>query len=105
MAETREPRLALRAVRYVLPAVLAVAGAVIWATADSEEMRTLGTALVGTAAIAVAANLFIRLSLASNTDREREALRRQRRGQTIGGAKEPGTQAGQRPPPERGEPR
>jgi len=62
-------------VRVVLPAVIAVAGfALLIIGGDSAQGA--GIVLIGVAAIVVLANLFIRLSLRSERDREREESQR-----------------------------
>jgi hypothetical protein len=93
------PHAAVLAVRYVLPAVLVAAGVVVWAAASSEEMVGLGMALIGAAGLVVIANLYIRLSIASNADREHETRRREARAQMIDGSRGAGVQAEDQTPP------
>ncbi len=62
-------------VRVVLPAVIAVAGVVLLIV-GGDSAQGAGIVLIGVAAIVVLANLFIRLSLRSERDREREEARR-----------------------------
>ena len=61
-------------VRIGLPAIIAAAGVVILIVGSD----ALGLALIGTAAVVVIANLYVRLSIGSQSDRAREdAARRQ----------------------------
>ena len=62
-------------VRVVLPAVIAVAGVVLLIV-GGDSAQGAGIVLIGVAAIVVLANLFIRLSLRSERDREREEAQR-----------------------------
>jgi hypothetical protein len=62
----------LNAVRYWLPAVIAAAGVIIALAGSSSALDALGASLVGAALVVLLINLFIRLSLQSNRDRERE---------------------------------
>jgi hypothetical protein len=62
-------------VRFVLPAAILVAGIVLIAVGD-EFAQGAGIVLVGVAALVVIANLFMRLALQSERDREREERRR-----------------------------
>jgi hypothetical protein len=63
--------------RIGLPLAIAVAGVVLLIAGD-DAGRGAGIVLVGVAGLVVLANLFIRLSLRSEEDREREARRRDR---------------------------
>jgi hypothetical protein len=67
----------LIAVRIVLPAAIAVAGIVLVIVGD-DAGRGAGIVLIGVAGLVVLANLFIRLGIASQRDRDREAERRER---------------------------
>lgn len=58
--------------RWVLPAVIAVAGLILAAVGDSDTAAGIGTGLVGVAVILVLISLFMQLSAHSNKDRERE---------------------------------
>jgi len=62
-------------VRYVLPAAIAVTGVVL-AIVGGDSARGAGIVLIGVAFLVVLANLFIRLGLLSERDREQEARRR-----------------------------
>jgi hypothetical protein len=63
--------------RIGLPVAIAVAGVVLLVVGD-DAGRGAGIVLVGVAGLVVLANLFVRLSLRSADDREREARRRDR---------------------------
>jgi hypothetical protein len=67
--------MALLLVRVVLPAVIAVTGIVL-VIAGGDSGRGAGIVLIGVAGLVVLANLFIRLGLQSERDREREEARR-----------------------------
>ena len=58
--------------RYWLPAVIAAAGVIVALVGSSSALDALGASLVGAALVVLLMNLFIRLSLQSNRDRERE---------------------------------
>jgi drug/metabolite transporter (DMT)-like permease len=62
-------------VRIWLPAAIAVAGVLLVAF-GGDAARGAGIVLIGVAALVVLANLFIRLGLLSERDREREQERR-----------------------------
>jgi hypothetical protein len=66
-------------VRVGLPALTAIAGIVL-VIVGGDAGRGAGIVLIGVAGIGVLANLFIRLAIQSQDDREREAARRERRG-------------------------
>jgi hypothetical protein len=66
------------AVRYGLPAAIAVAGVVLLVLGGDSNVGA-GIVLIGVAGLVVVANLFIRLGIASEEDREREAARREGR--------------------------
>ena len=68
--------MALILVRFVLPAVIAVVGIVLVIT-GGDSARGAGIVLIGVALLVVLANLFIRLGLLSERDREEEARRRE----------------------------
>jgi hypothetical protein len=65
----------MRAFRIGLPAAIAVAGIVL-AAAGHGDISVLGVALIGVAIVVLAANLYVRLSIASQRDRDREAAAR-----------------------------
>ena len=58
-------------VRVALPAAIALAGVVLLIIGGDAEQGA-GMVLIGVAALVVLANLFIRLALQSERDRERE---------------------------------
>ncbi len=62
-------------VRVVLPAAIAVAGVVL-ILLGGDSATGAGIVLVGVAGLVVLANLFMRLALQSERDREREEARR-----------------------------
>jgi hypothetical protein len=62
-------------VRVVLPATIAIVGLVLVVT-GGDSARGAGIVLLGVAVLVVLANLFIRLALLSERDREREQERR-----------------------------
>jgi drug/metabolite transporter (DMT)-like permease len=62
-------------VRLVLPVATAFAGVVL-IVLGGETAKGAGVFLIGVAALVVLANAFIRLSLQSERDREREEARR-----------------------------
>ena len=70
--------MALTLVRFVLPAVIAVVGVVLVIT-GGDSARGAGIVLIGVALLVVLANLFIRLGLLSERDREEEEARRRER--------------------------
>lgn len=61
----------LIAVRALLPAVIATAGVVL-VIAGGDTAKAAGTLLLGVAVVVVIANLFMRLGLQSEHDRECE---------------------------------
>ena len=65
----------LALVRVWLPAAIAIAGVAL-IVLGGDIARGAGIVLVGVALLVVLANLFIRLGLASERDREREERRR-----------------------------
>ena len=65
-------------VRVWLPAAIALAGVVLIIVGD-ETTRAMGVLLLGVALLVVLANLFVRLSLQSERERE-EAERNRERG-------------------------
>jgi hypothetical protein len=69
--------MALAFVRIGLPALIAVAGIVL-VIVGGDSGRGAGIVLIGVAALVVLANVFIRLAIDSERDREREAERRER---------------------------
>ncbi len=62
-------------VRVALPVAIAVAGVVLLVI-GGDSAQGAGIVLIGVAALVVLANLFIRLGLQSERDREREQERR-----------------------------
>jgi hypothetical protein len=68
----------LQLVRIWLPVAIAVAGVVLILTGADAAVGA-GIVLLGVAGLVVLANLFIRLAIQSQDDREREAERRGRR--------------------------
>jgi membrane protein implicated in regulation of membrane protease activity len=68
----------LQLVRIWLPVAIAVAGLVLILTGGDAAVGA-GIVLLGVALLVVLANLFIRLAIRSQDDREREAERRGRR--------------------------
>jgi hypothetical protein len=62
----------LNAVRYWLPGAIALAGVVVALVGSSAALDALGASLVGAALVVLLINLFIRLSIQSNRDRDRE---------------------------------
>jgi ABC-type transport system involved in cytochrome bd biosynthesis fused ATPase/permease subunit len=68
---------ALLLVRVVLPAAIAVV-AILLLIFGNDSARGAGIVLIGVAMLVVLANLFIRLGLLSERDREREAEQRRR---------------------------
>ena len=65
-------------VRIWLPVAIGVAGLILIATGGDAAVGA-GIVLLGVAVLVVLANLFIRLAIQSQDDREREAERRRRR--------------------------
>ena len=64
-------------VRVVLPAVIALAGVALL-VAGGDSAQGAGVVLLGVALLVVLANLFVRLSLDSEREREEEARNRER---------------------------
>ncbi len=78
--------------RFVLPAIIAVAGVVLTIVGTSDAMLGLGTALIGVAVLVVLLNVFMQLSIRSNDDRDREQRARDyfdRHGRWPGPSKRP----------------
>jgi len=73
--ESRGTPFSLILVRFVLPAVIAIAGIVL-VIAGGDAARGAGVVLIGVAVLVVLANLFMRLALQSERDRRREESRR-----------------------------
>jgi hypothetical protein len=67
----------LRLVRVVLPAAIAAAGVVFLILGDTENEQGAGVALIGVALVVLILNLFLRLGVASERDREREEAARE----------------------------
>lgn len=65
-----------RIVRVWLPSAIALAGVVLLVVGD-ETMRGAGVVLIGSALMVVLANLFLRLGLSSEHDREQEEASRE----------------------------
>jgi hypothetical protein len=68
----------LQFVRIWLPAAIAVAGVILIVTGGDAAVGA-GIVLLGVAVLVVLANLFMRLAIKSQDDREREEERRRRR--------------------------
>jgi hypothetical protein len=68
-------RIGLVLVRVALPVAILVAGIVLIVVGD-EFAQGAGIVLVGVAGLVVLANVFMRLALQSERDREREEARR-----------------------------
>ena len=64
-------------VRVWLPAAIALAGVVLIVVGD-ETTKAMGVLLLGVALLVVLANVFVRLSLQSEREREEEARNRER---------------------------
>jgi hypothetical protein len=67
----------LWAVRYGLPLLIAIGGLVLLILGHGTGIKWLGIALMGTALLVVIANQFVRLSLSSQSDRDKEVRARQ----------------------------
>jgi hypothetical protein len=67
--------LVLNFVRYGLPAAMTIAGIVLIAVGD-EFVAGAGVVLIGIALVVFLMNLYVRLSMASEGDREREEAAR-----------------------------
>jgi hypothetical protein len=59
-------------VRYVLPAVIVLAGLVVAIVGSSDTAVGAGVALIGVGLLVVLLNVLMRLGIASSRDRERE---------------------------------
>jgi hypothetical protein len=70
--------MAVKLVRYGLPAAIFVAGVVLIAIGGDAPLGA-GIVLIGVAGLVVLANVLTRLSIQSERDREREEERRRRR--------------------------
>ena len=70
--------MALKLVRFGLPAAIFVAGIVLIAIGGDAPLGA-GIVLIGVAALVVLANVMMQLGLQSERDREREAERREER--------------------------
>jgi len=64
--------MAVKLVRYGLPALIALAGVVFLVAGSSGTATAFGIVLLGVALLVVLANLFARLSISSEDDREQE---------------------------------
>jgi hypothetical protein len=69
--------MALVLVRYVLPALIAIAGVILILT-GGDAATGAGIVLIGVAGLVILANLFMRLALQSERDRADEQRRRNR---------------------------
>ena len=65
-------RVALLLVRVGLPAAITAAGVVLLLVGTGENAQGAGIALIGCAVLVVMANLFLRLGIRDQRDRERE---------------------------------
>ena len=65
-------RAALLLVRVGLPAAITAAGVVLLLVGTGENAQGAGIALIGCAVLVVMANLFLRLGIRDQRDRERE---------------------------------
>jgi hypothetical protein len=74
-ATGRPDGVSLLLVRVVLPSAIALAGVVLLVV-GGDAAQGAGIVLIGVAVLVVLANLFIRLAIRSQRDREREAARR-----------------------------
>ena len=70
-------RVALALVRIGLPAAISAAGVVLLVTGDGENAQGAGVALIGCALIVMLFNLFLRLGLRDQRDRDREEAARE----------------------------
>ncbi|MBB4662271.1 hypothetical protein [Conexibacter arvalis] len=68
----------LKLVRYGLPALIAIAGLVFLIAGSGGAATAFGIVLLGIALLVLLANLFARLSISSEDDREREQRARDR---------------------------
>jgi hypothetical protein len=67
----------LRLVRVGLPATIAAAGVVLLIAGEGENDQGAGIALIGVAFVVLFLNLFLRLGVSSNRDREAEEAARE----------------------------
>ena len=70
-------RAGLFLVRIVLPAAIAAAGVVLIIAGEGENAQGAGVALIGCSVLVVMFNLFLRLGLRDQRDREREEAARE----------------------------
>jgi len=75
-------RAALLFVRIGLPAAIAAAGVVLLVTGEGENDQGAGVALIGCAVMVVLLNVFLRIGVADQRDRDREDAAREDFGRT-----------------------
>jgi hypothetical protein len=75
-------RAALLLVRIALPAAIAAAGVVLLVTGAGENEQGAGVALIGCAVMVVLLNVFIRIGVRDQRDRDREDEAREHFGRT-----------------------
>jgi hypothetical protein len=75
-------RVALLLVRIALPAAIAAAGVVLLVTGGGENEQGAGVALIGCAVMVLLLNVFLRIGMSDERDREREDEAREHFGRT-----------------------
>jgi hypothetical protein len=75
-------RVALLLVRIALPAAIAAAGVVLLVTSAGENEQGAGVALIGCAVMVLLLNVFLRIGMSDERDREREDEAREHFGRT-----------------------
>ena len=75
-------RLGLLLVRIGLPAAIAAAGGVLLVTGAGENEQGAGVALIGCAVMVLLLNVFLRIGVRDQRDRDREAEAREHFGRT-----------------------
>jgi hypothetical protein len=75
-------RVALLLVRIGLPAAIAAAGVVLLVTGAGENEQGAGVALIGCAVMVLLLNVFLRIGMSDERDREREDEAREHFGRT-----------------------
>ena len=75
-------RAILLLVRIGLPAAIAAAGVVLLVTGDGENEQGAGVALIGCAVMVALLNVFLRIGVADQRDRDREDAAREHFGRT-----------------------
>jgi len=75
-------RAALLFVRIGLPAAIAAAGVVLLVTGEGENDQGAGVALIGCAVMVALLNVFLRIGVADQRDRDREDEAREHFGRT-----------------------